>query len=120
MMTYAEINNKMAELAEKIHAAYTYYQFDVGSAPKPPYLVFYFPSTENFSADNIVYAVKCIMNIEYYSDKKDFDAEQAIEKFLQDNEIPWEKEQAYLDDENMWETLYNTTVFIEYEENEDF
>lgn len=116
-MTYIELNNKIAELATKLHAGYTYYQFDVGSVPPLPYLVFYYPETNNFGADNIVYAIRATLNIEFYSEKKDFEAERIIEAFLRENEIPWEKEETYIDDENMWETLYYTTVIIDTNEN---
>ena len=74
--------------------------------PKPgtvPFLVYYGVGSDNFGADNKVYAKNARWNIELYVTKKDVALEEQLEKILDDNGIVWEKGQdVYIDSEKVF------------------
>lgn len=107
-MTYKEV----ADLIKAFGLKYAYYSFPEKAAPPLPYVLFYFPNSDNFSADNQVYKKVAALNIEFYSRNKDFLNEENIEAVLNDRGIVWEKSESYLDSENMFEVLYQTEVVI--------
>lgn len=109
-MTYKEIKNLIAALAALLSVPWAYYQFEEETSP--PFLVYNFPESDDFYADNINYKGKTVLELYYCSDFKDFEAEEQIETFLKINGIAYTKEQTYIDSDAMWETLYNTEVFI--------
>ena len=50
-MTY----NEIVEMAEETGLPVAYDHFAEGESPNPPFLIFLFPSSSNFSADGRVY-----------------------------------------------------------------
>ena len=72
-MTTAEIS----QMIDSMGFDYNYYQVPEGMAPEPPYILFYYPSSNNFAADGKVYTKITQLNIEFYSAEKDFDGEAA-------------------------------------------
>lgn len=90
-----------------------YYQFREGEAPDLPYLVWHFPSMRPEIADNSTHAQIAALNIELYTLNKDFAVEAAVETVLADAGLVWRKSEAYLDDEDMYETLYEMEVLID-------
>ena len=87
-----------------------YRAFPKGAAPKLPYICFMATQTNNFDADNKVYAVIQNYDIELYTQKKDTTTEALVEKTLNDNNIVWEKYEDYLDDEEMYMITYEVEV----------
>lgn len=72
-----------------------------------PIIVWNIPGTNNFFADGIVYKKIPQLDIELYTDEKDWELEEKIEKILDEHEIAWEQTaSAWLNSENMWESLY--------------
>ena len=67
-----------------------------------PFIVFYVDGTDNAFADNSVNKVINSWTVELYTDKKDPAAEAAIEAVLK----TWNKAEVYIDDEQMFETIY--------------
>ena len=107
-MTYAEI----ASMIESTGLENAYYQYPEGEAPELPYILFYYPERNDFQADNKNYARIPQLNIELYTKEKDFDKEKLIEDLLDENEIPYDKEEQYIEKEKMYEVLYITEVII--------
>ena len=107
-MTYQGIKQLIASFG----FSYTYYSFPEKQAPALPYVLFYFPNSNNFNADDAVYQPVEALNIELYTKDKDFTSEAAIEAVLAENGIPWEKAETYLPTENMYEVIYQTEVII--------
>ncbi len=101
-MTYREI----AEMIASIGLPYTYYSFPIGQAPNLPYIVFYYPSNDDFSADNKNYVPILNVNVELYTQEKDFDTEATVETVLAANGIYYSKTESYLESEQMYEVLY--------------
>ena len=90
----------------------TYYQWPEKEAPALPYIVWYLPGTDNFAADDKVYQQIHTLNVELYTDNKDFELEQTVEAVLEANDLVWDKVEAYIDTERMYQVLYTMEVYI--------
>lgn len=112
-MTYIEIK----EMIESIGLPFTYYSFPIGEAPLLPYIVFYYPNNDDFSADNINYAPISQLNIELYTEDKDFDLEKQVESILKENGLYYDKSQTYIQQERMFEVLYVIYFFVKENDN---
>lgn len=108
-MTFQEI----AKMIESIGLPFTYDSFPNNVAPTPPYIVFNYPQNDDFGADNTNYVSIDVLNIELYSDSKDFTNEQAIEAVLTENGFFYEKSEAYIRSENLYQITYVTQVITE-------
>lgn len=90
----------------------TYYSWPENEAPQLPYLVWYLPNSENFAADDSVYQRIDTLNVELYTETKNFDLEQTVEAVLNRWEMVWEKSESYIESEHMYEVLYTMEVII--------
>ena len=112
-MTLQAIASMMAEMVQDASLnGYIYYQYPEDSAPDLPYLIFYYPSTNNESADSVVWANINRLNIELYTENKDFLKESMIEAVLNKYGFFYNKIETYIDDEKMYEVLYEVEVVI--------
>ena len=110
-MTRAEIATMIANVG--LPYAYNHFSKDDGEAPQgPPFICFFYPNNDDFIADNINYAQITALVIELYTDNVDFDKEEAIETALTAAELPYTKAQTYIESEKMYQTIYNTEVYI--------
>lgn len=94
----------------------TYYSYPIGDVPALPYLVWYLPSSENVAADDKVYKRVETLNIELYTKTKDFATEAVVEAVLEAWNMVWDKTESYLEDEKMYEVLYEMQIFVDDEE----
>lgn len=108
-MTFQEV----ATMIGSIGLPYTYDSFPNNIAPVPPYIVFNYPQNDDFGADNTNYVSIDVLNIELYSASKDFANEQAIESVLNQNGFYYEKSEAYIRSENLFQITYVTQVITE-------
>lgn len=90
-----------------------YYQFPSNTGQQPPFICYFFDLSNDFKADNTNYVRVERLNIELYTDTKDFALEKALETILNNNELVFTKEEVFLDDESMHETIYTTEVLLE-------
>lgn len=107
-MTFREV----AEMIESIGLPYAYYQFFENEVPSLPYIIYYYPTSDNFEADDKVYQHITNMNLELYSKNKNFELEQQVEAVLDEFNIVWNKTETYIDTEHMYEVLYESEVVI--------
>ena len=107
-MTYIEVS----DMIRSFDFPYNYYQFPKGAAVAPPFVVFYYPESADFIADNKNYSGIRQLVIELYTDNKDFQAEATIEETLEANEIPYTKTEISIDDEQLFEVAYEMEVLI--------
>lgn len=107
-MTTAEVASMIASIGPEN----AYYQFDEGSGIQPPFIVFYYPNDNDFVADGCNYVKKCALVIELYTDNKDFTMESAVESVLAANGLVYSREEQYIEDQRMYEVLYQTEVII--------
>ena len=105
-MTYDAI----VEMLEEVGLPLAYDHFSEGESPDPPFLVFLFPSSDNFSADGIVYQKIDALHIELYTDRKQPDVEARVETVLNQHGIFYEKTEVWIESERLYEVLYSTEV----------
>lgn len=107
-MTFKDVANMIKEIG----LPYTYYSFPEEQAPNLPYLIFYYPNNNDMSADNINYVPISQLNIELYSNNKNFDLEEQVEAVLTNYGFYYSKTESYLNSEHMYEVLYETQIII--------
>lgn len=111
-MLIADINTMLGQTG----LPKTYYSWpeDDPAHPVPPlpYIVWYFPNTDNFAADDRVYSHIEALNIELYTRTKDFATEAAVEAVLAAHGIVWNRQESWIESEKMYEVLYTTEVII--------
>ena len=105
-MTHEEV----LEMMESIGLPYAYDHFAEGESPDPPFVVFLYPSADNFAADGIVYYAANALHIELYTDKKDPDSEALVEAALTEAELFFNKSEVWIESERLYELLYETEV----------
>ena len=108
-MTYKAIK----QLIQGFGLPYTYNSFPNNIAPTPPYIVFNYPNNDDFGADNENYVSIDVLNIELYTQNKDFELEEAIEAALKENGFYYEKSEAYIRSENLYQISYVSEVITE-------
>ncbi len=107
-MTYKQI----ASMVSSIGLPYAYYQFPDETAQVPPFVVFFFTDTNDVFADDTNYQRIATLNIELYTDEKDFSTETTVEQILTNNNLTYYKEENYIDSEKMWQIAYEMEVII--------
>lgn len=105
-MTFREIYEALASSGLPV----TYLQWHEGQVPALPYVCYYFPNSDNMAADDSVYQKVNAINVELYTKTKDPDTETAFEDVLASFGIVWQKSETYLNDEHMFEVLYESEV----------
>ena len=101
-MTHDEI---LAMLRET-NLPVAYDHFAEGESPDPPFICFLFPGSDNFSADGKVYLKIHRVNVELYTDLKDPEMEQMLETVLDGHGIFYQKTEAWIESERLYEVLY--------------
>ena len=105
-MTHTEI----VEMLEEAGLPLAYDHFAEGESPDPPFLVFLFPSSDNFSADGRVYQKIDALHIELYTDLKQPELEASIDAVLDGHDIFYNKTEVWIESEHLYEVLYSTEV----------
>lgn len=80
--------------------------------PDPPYNIFIDDETYR-GADKRNNIIEHNITIEHYHESIDKSNETIIEKFLNDEEIHFNKNREWLQEENMFVTLYELDTFLE-------
>lgn len=100
-------------MVEELGIPSTYYQFADNTELAPPFVCYFFTPSNDLSADNINYVRVEKLNIELYTDVKDFALEKQLEQILTEHEIFFDKEETNLDSERMHETIYTSDIILE-------
>jgi len=103
-------HEEVMEMLSELNIPYAYDHFAEGEAPEPPFICFLFPGSDNFSADNVVYAAFEELHIELYTDEKDPELEEQVENLLAGHELFWQKTEVWIESEKLYEVLYRMTV----------
>lgn len=85
---------------------FAYDHFAEGESPEPPFICYLLPQSNNFSADGSVYLKISGVNIELYTDAKEFSVEQKVEAVLDAHGIFYEKSEVWIESEKLYEVLY--------------
>ena len=110
---------EVATMIDNMGYPYAYYQFPEGTGQVPPFICFFFTTSNDLYADETNYVRIDGLSIEFYSSEKDFDAETAIEAAINENGLTFYKEENYIDSEKMWQIAYDIDVLITEIEEEN-
>jgi len=105
-MTYQELLSILSE----IDIPYAYDHFAEGESPDPPFMVFLFPRSNNFSADGIVYQKIDELHLELYTDAKAPDIEDQVEAVLDQHGLFYDKSEVWIAEERLYEVMYTMEV----------
>lgn len=108
---------EVAQMVDSIGLPYAYYQFDEDTAQAPPFVVFFFSSSNDLYADQTNYQRIDSLSIEFYSSEVDFDTEETIETILNDAGLTFYKEQSFIESERIWQTAYDMEIVLTPEQN---
>lgn len=104
------IKERIEEILAETGIPFAYHHFTEENAVDPPFIVYLNDESSNFYADGVVYAVISSINIELYTDEKDHKLEEKIENIFKEYNVAWEKEEIYIESEQMYEILYQMEV----------
>lgn len=107
-MEYREIQS----MIESTGLPNVYHAFPVGAVPDLPYIVYEFPNSDNFSADNSVWQRIELLRIFLCTKNKDHAQEKALETILANNSLFWEKFEDYTESDSMYMIQYDMEVCI--------
>ena len=113
-------HNEIVEMLEETNLPIAYDHFAEGESPDPPFICFLFPGSDNFSADGRVYLKIRNVNVELYTDLKDPELEERLETVLDRHGIFYQKSEVWIEEEKLYEVLYQfeTEDEIDAEEKE--
>jgi hypothetical protein len=78
--------------------------------PDPPFIVYVVVYSSNFMADNKVHKSIQTVQIELYTDKKDLEVEGILENILNENELPYQTTETFIDSEQLFQKIYEVRV----------
>ncbi len=105
-MTKPEVFNMLKTIGLPL----AYDHFAEGEGPDPPFMVYLYPSADNFAADGRPYFKQDVLHIEVYTDKKDISLEERVEAVLERNGLFYAKSETWIPSEKLYEVLYETEV----------
>ena len=111
-------HNEVFEVLEELSLPIAYDHFEEGESPDPPFICFLYPRNVSFGADDSVYYQLHALDIEVYTNLKDPVLEQRVEKLLTEHEMFFHKSEVWIEEEKMYEVLYEVTLDLQYEESE--
>lgn len=97
---------QVKQMLDATSMQYAYHHFAEGEAPSLPYLIYYYPDSDNFAADDSVYLRALDLTIELYSKKRDFDKEWNLEEDLFLHGLFWQKHEVYIESEKVYLVRY--------------
>lgn len=107
---------QIEQMLDEMGLDYRYHHFSTKDAVDPPFLIWLIPETVNFYADGIVYAKIQKLQIELYTDEKNWELEEKLEGILDKHGISWQQVASeWIESESMWESLYEIEVYGEIE-----
>lgn len=87
--------------------AYSHFQ---GPPPSIPFITYVEVGSDNMHADNRTWQRVRNINIELYTDKKDLQAELTLEALLDENNLPYQTTETYIESEQLFQKIYEIGV----------
>ena len=97
---------ELLQMLSETQIPFAYHHFAEGESPKPPFICYLLPGSNNFSADGKVYYKINEVHIELYTDLKDLAVEQQLEDVLDEHGIFYNKSETWIESEKLYEVLY--------------
>lgn len=76
-----------------------------------PFITYLVNNNPNFIADNKVYHKIKDVDIELYTTKKDEASERVLEDLLDQNDIPYEPYEVYIESEKLFQKIYEVRLY---------
>ena len=102
----------LVEMLQKTGIPFAYDHFAEGESPKPPFICYLLPGSNNFAADGKVYFKINQVRIELYTDSKDLAVERKVEMVMDESGIFYNKSEVWIQSEKLYEVLYSFEVPI--------
>lgn len=112
-MTPQQIYQMLTSVSASVPCAY--YRFldtPENPAPAPPFVCFFFPSHDDFFANDENFQRIAELDVELYTDNKDFSLEADFEGAFTSHGLAWTKEETYIDDERLHMTTWTMQVVL--------
>lgn len=100
----------LVEMLQEMEIPFAYDHFAEGESPKPPFICYLLPGSNNFAADGKVYFRINQVRIELYTDSKDLSVERKVEMVLDESGIFYNKSEVWIQSEKLYEVLYSFEV----------
>ena len=94
---------------------WAYYRFldtPENPAPAPPFGCFFYPSHDDFYANDQNFQRIAELDVELYTDNKDFELEDSFEAAFASNGLAWTKDETYIDSERLHMTTWTMQVVL--------
>ena len=101
---------ELVAMLQKMGIPFAYDHFAEGESPKPPFICYLLPGSNNFAADGKVYFRINQVRIELYTDSKDLAVERKMEMVLDESGIFYNKSEVWIQSEKLYEVLYSFEV----------
>lgn len=99
-MTQVELLNLLKATGYPV--AYSHFNTE----PAAPYLVYLFAYDTDLMADNRNYVEISNFQVELYTEKKDLDAEKKVQDALKGAELPYRKNESWIESEKLYQIIY--------------
>lgn len=99
--------DKLVGILKECDVPYAYDHFAEGESPQPPFVCYLLPGSNHFVADGKVYYKINEVRLELYTDYKDMELEQRLERLLDECGIVYEKTEVWIESEKLFEVLYS-------------
>lgn len=107
-MTFKEVNTMIASVG----IDYAYDHFTDDTDHQLPFICFLYSNSDDFAADNINYQRIRTLDIELYTENKDFALEETVERVLNTNGFVYSREESWIDSEQMYMVRFSTEIVI--------
>lgn len=107
-MTYKEVNTMLASVG----IDYAYDHFTDDTDHELPFICFLYGNSDDFAADDTNYQRIRTLQIELYTENKDFSLEETIERVLNVNGFVYSREESWIDSEQMYMVRFSTEIVI--------
>ena len=101
---------ELVAMLQKTGIPFAYDHFAEGESPKPPFICYLLPGSNNFAADGKVYFKINQVRIELYTDSKDLAVERKVEMVMDESGIFYNKSEVWIQSEKLYEVLYSFEV----------
>ena len=97
-------------MLQEIGLPFAYDHFAEGESPKPPFICYLLPGSNNCAADGNVYFHINEVRIELYTDKKDLSVENKVTAVLDGHGIFYNRSEVWIASEKLYEVIFQMEV----------
>lgn len=106
--------NDIATMLSETGLDFCYYSYPIGSAPSLPYLIYFFPGSDDFIADNQNYVDVRRLTIELYMELMDIDftVAVAVEDVLKSHNIVYTVTNDVITSDQLYRVTFESEVIF--------